>query len=90
MVMYTNALETIVEISEVEIKDPVRRAIYQALLGAAEHDLLGMDSSERLRAAVKMMRKRPSSELTPAVECLAKQVVIRKRLRRKTRVEDCM
>ena len=86
LTMYKDALKTIVEISEVEIKDPVRKAEYQALLGRAEHEI-GIDSSERLRAAIKAMRKRRSSDVALAVDCLAKQVSVRKRLRSKTCVE---
>ena len=86
--MYKDAIKTIVEISDIEYKDPVQKAAYRAQLGIAEYESGGEDSSERLRIALKDLRKRGAVDIVQStVECLGQQVKPRKRLRTKTRIE---
>ena len=84
--LYRKTVSTIAYIVN-EDKDPVAKAAIQAELGIAEHDC-GLDSSVRIRAALISLRKRGAAHvIKSAVECLGKQVMPSRRLRRKTRIE---
>jgi hypothetical protein len=80
-------LETICEITDVEHKDPFAKAAAHADLGIAEGKL-GIDSSTRLKSALRTLRKRPHIITAPAAACLASQVRPAKRLRGKMHPED--
>ena len=80
-------LATICEITDVEYRDPFARAAAHADLGIAEGKL-GIDSSARLKSALRTLRKRPHIITAHAAACLASQVRPAKRLRGKMHPED--
>ena len=81
------ALEIICEIQDEEEPDPWARAKGRAEFAVAEIDL-GRNASNRLRDALKVLRKRSTSD--PVVEDAARALAVRprKRLRCKCHPED--
>ena len=84
---HMEALETLCEITEWEVKDPLAKAVAQADLAIAEADL-GIDSSSRLKNAMPALRKRQHAIVLTAAWSLSAQVKPSKRLRRKTHPES--
>jgi tetratricopeptide (TPR) repeat protein len=84
---YKEAVATIAEIMDLEEKDPVTRASVHAELGIAEY-AIGLGSAERLRGALRALRKRGDDKIINAAQtCLRQQIQPKRRLRRKTRIE---
>jgi len=82
--LYKDTMLSITQLADISEPNPTVKAIYQAQLGIGEY-MCGEDSSERLRGALRELRRRDQVFL-PATDCLAQQVKFR-RLRRKTHVE---
>ena len=87
MLHHKEALETLCKIVSLESKDPQARAAAEAELGIAEHGL-EIDSTNRLRAALIVLRKRPHTVTLSAAQCLASQARPSKRLRKKMHPEE--
>ena len=85
--LHKKTLDTLCIIVRTEVKDPYMVAAAEAELGIAEHSV-EIDSTNRLRAALIVLRKRPHIITLSAAQCLASQARPPKRLRRKTHPEE--
>ena len=84
---YRSTLEALHAIITEESRDTLAKAIVTAELGIVEHEL-GFRSSERLKPAIRTLRKHKHTMTGPACLAFQKQVRPFKRVVRKTHPED--
>ena len=84
---YKATLEVLCEILNAESRDQLAKAAMQAELGIAEHEL-GLESSARLKPAIKTLRKKGHPMTATASLALQTQVKPSKRIREKRHPEN--